>query len=721
MIQVTKMFFLLIFAAISMSYSQSVSGRLIDQNKNNVSANLKLYISSKEYTTTSGSNGQFVFNNITGVEKEQLPAGYSITENFPNPFNPKTRIGFTLPNSGSVRVEVYNTLGQKVKTIEEKNFSAGNGYIDLEMNGLSNGVYIAKITLDNKYSIIRKMMLLYGSQHLNLSGYIGGMESGTLSKGNDNTADTKIDSLVVEGNSLYKKVFKSLPALNATGVSLGELIVITPCAGIPNINYEGKTYNTVRIGNQCWLKENLDVGKMIDGSDTAKIQAEIEKYCYNNQSSNCTKYGGLYTWNEAMQNSSEENAQGICPGGWHIPSAADLDTLIRIVKGNSNAIKEIGEGNGNNSSGFSGLLAGYYRPLWGVYFSSLNQLGTIWTSTSRYPSNAEKAVFSNASVDFTYYNEIKSYGYSIRCILNKDSDSLNLAAPNQLYSPIDQSINVSQPIIFKWGTCVFAESYIIQISTDTSFNNIVYSNNNITNNTITVNSLGNSIKYYWRVKAVNKYGSSGYSRTWNFTTSSGTDISCPGTPTVTDTRDGRIKIYNTVKIGKQCWLKENLDVGSMIKLKTAPENNYIIEKYCYNNDTANCNKYGGLYRWKEAMQYDLKEKVQGICPDGWHIPTRKEYETLAMAFAINRDSFLAQGELTGNNLSGFSALLGGSINRNYGEVFIGIGFETYFFTSTGNTTNSAYYYGLISSSRDFFGSYSDTYNWGFSIRCIKNE
>jgi len=63
------------------------------------------------------------------------------------------------------------------------------------------------------------------------------------------------------------------------------------------------------------------------------------------------------------------------------------------------------------------------------------------------------------------------------------------------------------------------------------------------------------------------------------------------------------KVYHTVTIGNQTWMKENLNVGTMIDSTKDQANNGIIEKYCFENDTANCNKYGGLYEWAEAVQY----------------------------------------------------------------------------------------------------------------------
>ena len=144
--------------------AQTVIGKMVDQNGNGLSGlQLQLYISPKVYTTYSTVDGSFTFVNITDVKTEQLPTGYSVSDNYPNPFNPRTRIGFTLPSRGSVKVNIFNQLGQLVRSEEEKNYSAGSNYIDLELNGLANGFYIALITIDGKYSITRKLMLLYGS------------------------------------------------------------------------------------------------------------------------------------------------------------------------------------------------------------------------------------------------------------------------------------------------------------------------------------------------------------------------------------------------------------------------------------------------------------------------------------------------------------------------------------------------------------------------------
>ena len=88
------------------------------------------------------------------------------------------------------------------------------------------------------------------------------------------------------------------------------------------------------------------------------------------------------------------------------------------------------------------------------------------------------------------------------------------------------------------------------------------------------------------------------------------------------------QIYHTVAIGDQCWLRENMNIGRMLHEGVLPSNNDTIEKYCFDDDTANCNKYGGLYMWKEMMKYFPLQGAQGICPNGWHIPTDDEWKEL---------------------------------------------------------------------------------------------
>ena len=84
------------------------------------------------------------------------------------------------------------------------------------------------------------------------------------------------------------------------------------CGDFTVKDVDGNIYNTVKIGEQCWMKENLKVTKNPQGE-------KITRYCYDDDESICETDGGLYDWNTAMDGSTDEGAQGICPVGWHVP------------------------------------------------------------------------------------------------------------------------------------------------------------------------------------------------------------------------------------------------------------------------------------------------------------------------------------------------------------------------------------------------------------------
>jgi uncharacterized protein (TIGR02145 family) len=212
-------------------------------------------------------------------------------------------------------------------------------------------------------------------------------------------------------------------------------------------------------------------------------------------------------------------------------------------------------------------------------------------------------------------------------------------------------------------------------------------------------------------------------------------VPCPGIPTVA--YEGQV--YNTVLIGIQCWLKENLNVGTMIKGEQNQQNNDTIEKYCYDDSPANCDNYGGQYLWYEMMQYETSQGVQGICPPDWHLPTDEEWKQLEGAAdskygypdpvwnGTGHRGFDAGFNLrsvsgwyynyNGDDLFGFTALPGG-LRNNWGD-FYNIQYSANFWTSTEINDIAAWY-------RMLFFNYdnanrSDSYKeYGYSVRCLKN-
>ncbi len=126
-----------------------------------------------------------------------------------------------------------------------------------------------------------------------------------------------------------------------------------------------------------------------------------------------------------------------------------------------------------------------------------------------------------------------------------------------------------------------------------------------------------------------------------------------------DSRDN--KSYNTIMIGSQEWMAENLNIGDMIDSGTnqSQQTPEVIEKYCYDDESANCALYGGIYQWNETMQYITTESTQGICPVGWHLPSDEEWKILEISLGMSSseaDMIGYRGTTEGSKLAGIEPL-----------------------------------------------------------------
>ena len=101
-----------------------------------------------------------------------------------------------------------------------------------------------------------------------------------------------------------------------------------------------------------------------------------------------------------------------------------------------------------------------------------------------------------------------------------------------------------------------------------------------------------------------------------------------------------------VIIGETEWMTVNLNVGTMIPASVPQTDNGLIEKYCLNNKEANCAVYGGLYQWDELMAY-LGNGAQGICPDGWQVPTLTDWYRLIEAYSEPGENWTLEDYRTG--------------------------------------------------------------------------
>ena len=234
-------------------------------------------------------------------------------------------------------------------------------------------------------------------------------------------ADTNYCLKISNGNS-YTAYTSDGKIFGLTETSAGGIVYNVTDSTLPTAGVY--VYPWLVIGTQTWAKSNLNVGAMITGVTDQTNNSVLEKYCYNNTESNCTTYGALYQWDEAMQYVKTAGAQGICPVSSHIPTDNDwkiLEMQLGMTQGQADATDWRGTNQGTQlrPRGASGLnlpLAGYR--VTGGTFISLSSNGGFWSSSE----SGSTAVWNRyLSPDFaTVYRNpyVKTIGFSVRCVKN---------------------------------------------------------------------------------------------------------------------------------------------------------------------------------------------------------------------------------------------------------------------------------------------------------------
>lgn len=187
--------------------------------------------------------------------------------------------------------------------------------------------------------------------------------------------------------------------------------------------------------------------------------------------------------------------------------------------------------------------------------------------------------------------------------------------------------------------------------------------------------------------------------------------------------------YPTTEIGQQIWMAKNLNVN-------------VEGSWCYDNDPANCEKYGRLYTWDAAMK---------ACPSGWHLPSKEEFEAFLEAVKLRTEQIVTQKKLNAEPLKngedmfynhlrdaswndgfdsfGFSALPAGIYIRSDFTEFHSLGSYAYYWSSTEGMedTYGTFFYSRVVTYKLFIGgdsarveSNGNTEGKGHSVRCVKD-
>jgi len=249
-----------------------------------------------------------------------------------------------------------------------------------------------------------------------------------------------------KGKTYYVRTY----AINSIGTTYGGEVSFntTVLTGTFTDSRDGRVYKWVEIGTQIWMAENLAYLPSVSPSSGSSY-SDLYYYIYGYEGTSVTEakvttnyntYGALYNWTAAMNRAASSSAspsgvQGVCPSDWHLPSDdewKELEITLGMTQAQSNATNGRGtdqgkqmkaisgwknNGNGTNSSGFSGLPGGYRTSSTGD-FTSIGYYGEWWSATERV-SDGSMTRFLGYDFNLVYrMYKWKTNGLSVRCIKN---------------------------------------------------------------------------------------------------------------------------------------------------------------------------------------------------------------------------------------------------------------------------------------------------------------
>ncbi len=257
---------------------------------------------------------------------------------------------------------------------------------------------------------------------------------GKSSSSVNSSSSNKQSSSSVKSSSSSMKQSSSSVASSSSFVRWGDL---PPNFSYGEFEYEQRIYKYLTVTGKDTnnkaatinvMAENLNVGIMVDGSENQSDNSKVERYCYNNDTTKCLNYGGLYQWAEMMGfNDScntkscahliQENHQGICPDGWRLLTYNDFYIVVH-ADGNDagvEGVRSTGFG-GLNYTGYSLIAAGYN---WAYEFSDVNDY-TYWFYPEESKNYAEEGAVAGSqgksSTGNSRSDQYKTYGFSVRCV-----------------------------------------------------------------------------------------------------------------------------------------------------------------------------------------------------------------------------------------------------------------------------------------------------------------
>ena len=505
---------------------------------------------------------------------------------------------------------------------------------------------------------------------------------------------------------------------------------------------DGNVYSTVKIGSQCWMKENLRTTHYADGMaiidcpgthwygvDICDTWEVHPSFIYPDSNfNNVQMYGLLYNYIAAMhgEHSSGKNPSGIqgaCPIGWHVPSDAEWKQLEMTAGMNKSEADLLGwrgsiaaKLSGNEGWAFSseentaGNKRSSERNITG--FSALPAGGTF----------GQSAAFWSTSDDIVYEGNDEHVGDT--CVIIVDGEPRTVVYAGKA-SVRDRA--------FPWAY----------------YHELYYAQDGVARGRATLGEHLSVRCIYDGVTPQSEPSVGIFLQ--QLQPAMPSNKPCP--PTFVD-YDGNV--YNTVKVGSQCWMKENLRTthyadGSVIKLYDDDGYNDAFYYRFPDDSASNVGIYGLLYNWRTVMNDSPSSNynpsgVQGICPKGWHVPSDMEWKQLEMTAGMSKEDadkrdwrgdiasklcgnigWLAgdktlHGNEAGNmgaynrNSTGFSALPAGSVCYQPQELL----YSAYFWSATEYDDKEFANARVLEAGQAGVQRYSYTSDLYCSVRCVQD-
>ena len=278
----------------------------------------------------------------SGVEQHDLQP--VLSQNVPNPFNGITDFSVQLMKSGMVNIAIFTLKGEKVAHLSQ-NLGAGCHTYRIQLS--KPQTYLLNVQIGKESSSIK--MVNTGNAGVDQIHYVGNrdLETDLLKSGRGST-----DELFVLGDTLSFIGFSTIAGAVCTSMTVTKQILssqtielqfteadVFVCGTSLVFDYDGNVYNTVQMGTQCWMRENMKTTHFADGTEIPAPYAWPYEYTparFENMDPDI--FGYLYNMAAAKHFADKEDSvmvQGVCPNGWHLPNVSEWDMMLNYVSSNS--------------------------------------------------------------------------------------------------------------------------------------------------------------------------------------------------------------------------------------------------------------------------------------------------------------------------------------------------------------------------------------------------